>query len=245
MEKCPCCGYDTLGRFFEGRGNYEICDLCNWEDDPNYNEHYPDEVGGGANSKYSLTEARQNFKKHLIMFDEKDSRFKQSKIRIEAKKNMINAFEWLKASSSKEERQILRKIIENNKQILDQELKWRINEDEKKAIEERKKKGVPLQDVKVSISEEEKREKEQRELTILREASRIKIELMLETEKEYCEKALAACEEAIEKSFEPRDIWLREKEKVKQRIVEIDESLKPFRRYMKKPRHKHALFIDI
>jgi hypothetical protein len=26
---CPCCGYPTLG----ASGAYEICFLCNWEDD--------------------------------------------------------------------------------------------------------------------------------------------------------------------------------------------------------------------
>ena len=53
---CPCCGYPTLG----GRAEYEICELCFWEDDgqdaPN-----ADEVWGGPNHGYSLTEAQQNF----------------------------------------------------------------------------------------------------------------------------------------------------------------------------------------
>jgi len=28
LEACPCCGYRTLS----SRANYEICDLCKWED---------------------------------------------------------------------------------------------------------------------------------------------------------------------------------------------------------------------
>ncbi|QEN45768.1 CPCC family cysteine-rich protein [Pseudomonas protegens] len=29
LEACPCCGYRTLS----ARGDYQICDLCHWEDD--------------------------------------------------------------------------------------------------------------------------------------------------------------------------------------------------------------------
>ncbi|URN89237.1 MAG: hypothetical protein NAG77_31240 [Pseudomonas protegens] len=29
LEACPCCGYRTLS----ARGEYQICDLCHWEDD--------------------------------------------------------------------------------------------------------------------------------------------------------------------------------------------------------------------
>jgi hypothetical protein len=54
---CYCCGYLTRSR--EISGTYEICPICNWEDDdvqaddPQYD--------GGANS-VSLDEARRNFK---------------------------------------------------------------------------------------------------------------------------------------------------------------------------------------
>ncbi|WP_246791930.1 CPCC family cysteine-rich protein [Burkholderia perseverans] len=48
---CPCCG-DFI---FDHCGEYEICDICGWEDDPvQYND--PD-FSGGAN-RYSLKEAR-------------------------------------------------------------------------------------------------------------------------------------------------------------------------------------------
>ncbi|MEA3320951.1 MAG: CPCC family cysteine-rich protein [Bacillota bacterium] len=40
-ETCPCCGYPPL----EERGNFEICILCNWEDD-GQDDPYADEVWG-------------------------------------------------------------------------------------------------------------------------------------------------------------------------------------------------------
>ncbi|MDM5206119.1 CPCC family cysteine-rich protein [Cytobacillus kochii] len=62
-EKCPCCGFLTI----EERRMFDICELCHWgddgQDDPN-----TDEVWGCPNGDYSLTEARKNFKEHLIMY---------------------------------------------------------------------------------------------------------------------------------------------------------------------------------
>ena len=45
MAHCKCCGQDSLE---EGHGNYEICPICNWEDDPIQGEQ-PD-YWGGANT---------------------------------------------------------------------------------------------------------------------------------------------------------------------------------------------------
>lgn len=50
---CPSCGYPTL----EGRGGYEICTICDWEDD-NQDNKTADEIWGGPNSNLSLTESR-------------------------------------------------------------------------------------------------------------------------------------------------------------------------------------------
>src|SRR3569833_480962 len=47
---CPCCGYPTL----DERGDWEICYLCNWEDD-GQDDHNADRVLGGPNAGYSLT----------------------------------------------------------------------------------------------------------------------------------------------------------------------------------------------
>ena len=62
-DLCPCCGFPTLGR----RASFEICALCNWEDD-GQDDHNAEEVLGGPNADYSLTEARENFKTHGNMY---------------------------------------------------------------------------------------------------------------------------------------------------------------------------------
>lgn len=54
--KCPCCGNYTLGE----ERCYEICPICNWEDDPIQFED--PNFKGGANS-LSLNEARTIFSK--------------------------------------------------------------------------------------------------------------------------------------------------------------------------------------
>ena len=52
---CPCCGTKTISE----PGQYEICDVCNWEDDPVQSAD-PD-YAGGANH-VSLNEARTAWK---------------------------------------------------------------------------------------------------------------------------------------------------------------------------------------
>ena len=70
--KCPCCNYPTLTE----QSAYEICELCDWEDD-GQSESDADQVLGGPNSDYSLTEARGNFAKYRVMYapgrDQKDA----------------------------------------------------------------------------------------------------------------------------------------------------------------------------
>ena len=53
LHSCPGCGYPTLAE----RGGYEICEVCNWEDD-NQDDKNADEIWGGPNSNLSLTENR-------------------------------------------------------------------------------------------------------------------------------------------------------------------------------------------
>ncbi len=48
---CPCCGQTTVGE-------YDICQVCDWENDPIQYEH--PNMSGGANS-ISLNEARKLF----------------------------------------------------------------------------------------------------------------------------------------------------------------------------------------
>ncbi len=83
MVKCPCCGYDTL----PVRGRFETCFLCNWEDD-GQDDHNADNVEGGPNLDYSLTEARDNFKKFYSIYrlNNPPHYFEEHKSEIELKK---------------------------------------------------------------------------------------------------------------------------------------------------------------
>ena len=51
---CPCCGHRTL----PSRGEYDICPVCFWEDDPDCRT--PDEPNDC--NGISLTEARRNYR---------------------------------------------------------------------------------------------------------------------------------------------------------------------------------------
>mgnify|MGYP001244666973 CR=1 FL=1 len=66
MYTCPSCGYPTLSE----RSGYEICDICNWEDDGQDNED-ADEVTGGPNYELSLTDSRLVIGKELKELAEK------------------------------------------------------------------------------------------------------------------------------------------------------------------------------
>jgi len=57
---CPSCGFPTLNE----RGGYEICSVCNWEDD-NQDDESTDEIWGGPNSNLSLTQNRLDIGKTL------------------------------------------------------------------------------------------------------------------------------------------------------------------------------------
>jgi hypothetical protein len=41
LYPCPCCGEKTLKEL----GEYEICKVCDWEDDPGQSEHPDDDLG--------------------------------------------------------------------------------------------------------------------------------------------------------------------------------------------------------
>ena len=53
------------------RGDYEICELCYWEDD-GQDEAHLDEVWGGPNHHYSLRDAQENFQRYWSIFDPND-----------------------------------------------------------------------------------------------------------------------------------------------------------------------------
>lgn len=50
---CPSCGYPTLS----GRQHFELCPICDWEDD-GQDDPQADEVWGGPNGALSLTDSR-------------------------------------------------------------------------------------------------------------------------------------------------------------------------------------------
>ena len=54
LQSCPCCGSKVLTTL----GEYEICEVCGWEDDPVQSTD-PD-YAGGAN-KLSLNEVRKEW----------------------------------------------------------------------------------------------------------------------------------------------------------------------------------------
>ena len=54
---CPCCGALTL----DERGIFDICPVCDWEDD-GQDDADADVVRGGPNGPLSLTEARRLFR---------------------------------------------------------------------------------------------------------------------------------------------------------------------------------------
>lgn len=60
LYTCPGCGYPTLSE----RGGWEICAICNWEDD-NQDDSEAHEIWGGPNANLSLTENRINIGKLL------------------------------------------------------------------------------------------------------------------------------------------------------------------------------------
>ena len=55
---CPCCGYLTLSDW--NSGSWEICEICNWEDDA---VQFRDPAYEGGANKESLTQARHRFDK--------------------------------------------------------------------------------------------------------------------------------------------------------------------------------------
>lgn len=126
---CPCCGYPTLTEL----NSYEICELCNWEDDGQDDES-ADEVWGGPNSDYSLSEARKNFKLYRVMYEPgRDQRLtsQDSKLEYETKGQLMAAFDELQRGDEKT-RAALHAEIQRLEQVLQDETARQIREYERK-----------------------------------------------------------------------------------------------------------------
>lgn len=128
LYTCPCCGYPTL----QERGGYEICVLCNWEDD-GQDDPCADEIWGGPNGRYSLSEARENFKKNLIKFDSINPRIggADSDLEKQAKMSIIEAFGKMQGESNPELLRGLWDQVRKGRQILSQEVSRKVREYEK------------------------------------------------------------------------------------------------------------------
>ncbi|TXH73606.1 MAG: hypothetical protein E6Q88_05180 [Lysobacteraceae bacterium] len=55
--RCPCCGCKTLA----GRGRFDICPVCFWQDD-GQDDTDAEAVRGGPNGDLSLRQARANYR---------------------------------------------------------------------------------------------------------------------------------------------------------------------------------------
>jgi hypothetical protein len=106
--KCPCCDYPTLTE----RAGYDICVLCNWEDDGQGDET-ADEVRGGPNSDYSLAEARANFLKYRVMYAPgRDQRITagDSVLEYETKGLLMAALDEFQSCSQNERKRLEQKV---------------------------------------------------------------------------------------------------------------------------------------
>jgi hypothetical protein len=96
---CPACGYPTIGE----RCAYEICSLCAWEDDgqddnphrpEGYHDYFvPDDVAGGPNHDYSLTEARENFATNFTSYRPADNDFESERASTVIKREIVKAYD--------------------------------------------------------------------------------------------------------------------------------------------------------
>lgn len=133
--KCPCCGYPTLS----ARCEWEICILCDWEDDGQDNPH-EDAVWGGPNGWYSLSEARRNFKKYLVMYSpDNDTRITKgdSPEQKLLKQQIVDAFEEIATMNDQVKiGEKWSKVIEYEKK-LGEILGYRLRQYEEQAIRNR------------------------------------------------------------------------------------------------------------
>jgi len=90
---CPVCGYPTLSE----RGNYDLCVLCDWEDD-GQDDDEADEVWYGPNSEYSLSEARMNFARFGTMYRPGTPEFECVRDRLKRNEHLIGLYNKLLAS---------------------------------------------------------------------------------------------------------------------------------------------------
>jgi hypothetical protein len=111
---CPCCGYPTLDK----RGGYDICILCNWEDDGQDDPH-ADEVWGGPIGTLSLSQARTNFKQNQTSLSDKKAK---SPVEELAKQAIMATFDAMKDESDPKEIDLLWMQVIINEEVLRHEM---------------------------------------------------------------------------------------------------------------------------
>jgi hypothetical protein len=112
---CPCCGYPTLGE----RAMYDICDLCDWEDDGQDDEN-ASIVSGGPNSGYSLEQARINFQKYKTMYSPAHNTTTfdgDSDLRVSLKNELIGVFEEMLLLGSSKTNSLWKRALKLEKSL--------------------------------------------------------------------------------------------------------------------------------
>lgn len=95
---CPCCFMPTL----DERRSYDICSICEWEDDGQDTDD-AEVVRGGPNGDYSLKEARDNFEKYHTMYHPSDNAFYFGRENLPVRKKIYQAFSQAMQSGSEKD----------------------------------------------------------------------------------------------------------------------------------------------
>ncbi len=110
-------------------GGYEICCLCNWEDD-GQDDPRADEVWGGPNGAYSLAQARRNFLRHLIMYDPAQPSTRiggaDSPVELDAKRTMISSFDAMPSAPDEATLENLWQDVFRAEAVLESETKRKV-----------------------------------------------------------------------------------------------------------------------
>lgn len=129
-DKCPCCGYLTLPKkMHPDMPEWQIGILCHWEDD-GQDDRDANRVLGGPNGRYSLTEARTNFKKYLVMYSpDNDTRIIPGDWleEIATKKSLIALFEEINQTLDEDKINVLWEEVFKTENELDNLLKQKIS----------------------------------------------------------------------------------------------------------------------
>ena len=113
---CPCCAYPTL----TSSGTFEICHLCDWEDDGQRDETGDEVWGFGPNGQYSLAEARKNFEQYRVMYSPgKDPRVTgaDTPFEFETKGLLMDAYQRLKNCDAADVAMITKEISQHEQAL--------------------------------------------------------------------------------------------------------------------------------